>query len=117
MQRAFLDVNGVRTNVLTYGKWVEEAASEQPQDLILVIPGNPGVTGFYKMFMHTLHEKTGFPVWIVGHAGHDVPKKNAVCGVQGLKGNEELFGMKGQIEHKVYDNYLFLYPNSDGLLL
>jgi pimeloyl-ACP methyl ester carboxylesterase len=102
MQQAFLDVNGVRTNVLTFGKWVEESFKpSDPKDIILMIPGNPGVTGFYKMFMHTMHEKTGFPVWIVGHAGHEIPKNNTVDPIPPLKGNEDLFRMQGQIKHKI----------------
>lgn len=114
MQRAFLEINGVRTNVLTYGKWVEESFKPtEPKDVILVIPGNPGVTGFYKMFMHTLNEKTGYPVWIVGHAGHEIPRNNPICSVQALKGNEGLFGLKGQVEHKV----VCLLQNLSSILL
>ncbi|XP_044272644.1 lipid droplet-associated hydrolase [Tribolium madens] len=102
MQQAFLEINGVKTNVLTYGKWVEESFKpSEPKDIVLVIPGNPGLTGFYKMFMHTLNEKTGFPVWCVAHAGHEIPKKNPLFSIQRLKGNEGLFGLRGQVEHKL----------------
>ncbi|EFA08623.1 lipid droplet-associated hydrolase [Tribolium castaneum] len=115
MQQAFLELNGVRTNVLTYGKWVEESFKPtEARDIILVIPGNPGLTGFYKMFMHTLNEKTGFPVWIVGHAGHELPKKNSLFSVQPLQGNEGLFGLRGQVEHKL--DFIKKYVPEDARL-
>lgn len=96
----FLEINGVRTPVLTYGKWVEEDF-EDIQDLIVVIPGNPGHTGFYRTFMETLHEQTGFPVWMVGHAGHEMPDNNKIAPIPPLRGHEALYGLKGQGQHKV----------------
>lgn len=37
--------------------------------------GNPGVVGFYRTFMQTIHSVCGnhHPVWAVSHAGHCVP--------------------------------------------
>lgn len=37
--------------------------------------GNPGVVGFYRTFMQTIHSMCGYhhPVWAVSHAGHCVP--------------------------------------------
>lgn len=37
--------------------------------------GNPGVVGFYRTFMQTIHSVCGYhhPVWAVSHAGHCVP--------------------------------------------
>uniref|UniRef100_A0A4W5PT56 Lipid droplet-associated hydrolase n=1 Tax=Hucho hucho TaxID=62062 RepID=A0A4W5PT56_9TELE len=39
--------------------------------------GNPGVVGFYKTFMQTLHQTLGwrYPVWAVIHAGHCMEHK------------------------------------------
>lgn len=38
-------------------------------------PGNPGVVGFYRTFMETIHSMCDYrhPVWAVGHAGHCAP--------------------------------------------
>lgn len=37
--------------------------------------GNPGVVGFYRTFMQTIHRLCGYqhPVWAVSHAGHCTP--------------------------------------------
>lgn len=37
--------------------------------------GNPGVVGFYRTFMQTLHSmfEYQYPVWAVSHAGHCAP--------------------------------------------
>lgn len=37
--------------------------------------GNPGVVGFYRTFMQTLHRllEYQYPVWAVSHAGHCAP--------------------------------------------
>ncbi|GAA6093992.1 lipid droplet-associated hydrolase isoform X1 [Tachysurus ichikawai] len=66
---------GAVTELLKYGhKNLHTATknSNSPQVLILVIPGNPGVVGFYKTFMWTLYQAFNklYPVWAVSHAGH-----------------------------------------------
>ncbi|KAF3844299.1 hypothetical protein F7725_007462 [Dissostichus mawsoni] len=54
---------------------------------------NPGVVGFYKTFMRTLHRKLGYhhPVWAVSHAGHYASSA----------AEYDVFGLDGQIEHKL----------------
>uniref|UniRef100_A0A8B9KF53 Lipid droplet associated hydrolase n=1 Tax=Astyanax mexicanus TaxID=7994 RepID=A0A8B9KF53_ASTMX len=74
----FIYCKGVATELLKYGPRDLHAAAETPDPprvLILVIPGNPGVVGFYKTFMWTLYQAFNrrYPVWSVGHAGHCVP--------------------------------------------
>lgn len=98
MQQAYVEVGGVKTKILTWGRTLTD--SSDVNDLLLVIPGNPGVTRFYTMFLQTIHERTGIPVWIVGHAGHE-PPKNCEEGTPPLKGNEEVYGLEGQVRHKV----------------
>lgn len=41
----------------------------------LGFPGNPGVVGFYRTFMQTIHSMCDYrhPVWAVSHAGHCAP--------------------------------------------
>lgn len=38
-------------------------------------PGNPGMVGFYRTFMQTIHSMCDYrhPVWAVSHAGHCAP--------------------------------------------
>ncbi|KAM3595268.1 uncharacterized protein V6R79_020840 [Siganus canaliculatus] len=72
--------------------------------LFLIIPGNPGVVGFYKSFMQTIHSTVGYrhPVWAVSHAGHCVPP-NSMDMVEdsSIVENDDVFGLNGQIEHKL----------------
>lgn len=96
-----MEVNGVPTKVITWGKWIgDKFGPDDPKDLIICIPGNPGVTGFYTVFLQTIYEKVGYPVWLVGHAGHELPGHNG-ANIPPLKGNEHLYGVEGQVEHKV----------------
>lgn len=105
MQQAFVNINNVPTRVITWGKWIEESFQpEEPKDIIICIPGNPGLPGFYKEFLQTIHSKVGCPVWIVGHAGHEVPDNPSLYHLPDLQANGNLYGLQGQIEHKVIDN-------------
>lgn len=103
MNEAYLNINNVPTKVITWGKWVEESFKEnERKDIVICIPGNPGVTKFYTAFLQTVYEKVGFPVWIIGHAGHEHPhNKNNIYDVPPLKENEQLYSLQGQTDHKV----------------
>lgn len=101
MQEAFLDINGTKTNVLTYGRWVEDKSTSEDEHIILIIPGNPGITGFYKIFTLALHNYTKYPVWILSHAGHELPPGTASEEIPSFKCNQNIYGLQGQIEHKV----------------
>lgn len=103
MQQAHVELNGVRTKVVTWGRWIEESPKRGngPQDIILFITGNPGLTRFYNVFLQSLHQQTGIAVWAIGHAGHEPPVGATERDVPPLKGNEELYKMNGQIKHKV----------------
>jgi len=102
MKEAYLKINGVPTKVVTWGQWVEEDFTNcEDKKLILCIPGNPGITTFYKEFLQILHNRTNIPVWIVSHAGHEMPMNSELNCMPLLHENEQLFNLKGQIEHKV----------------
>lgn len=62
--------------------------------------GNPGVSGFYKKFAKTLYGNTEIPVWCVGHAGHNFPD-NVVMEFPKFEKHKSLYGLRGQIDHKV----------------
>lgn len=63
----FISINNVPTFVRTWGKWIEEPLDDT-RELILVLPGNPGVTSFYTIFLSRLYENLNreIPVWIIG---------------------------------------------------
>lgn len=107
MQQSYIDVNGVTTKVMTWGRGLQEVPEKDAkEDLIIMIPGNPGVTRFYTTFLQTVYEQTGCPIWIVGHAGHELPLSK-LCHIPPLEGNETLYGLKGQIDHKVRQFVIF----------
>ncbi|KAF7995938.1 hypothetical protein HCN44_007045 [Aphidius gifuensis] len=103
MHQAMLCCNGVQTQIITEGRWVEEGlASSGKKDLVLVIPGNPGVPGFYKKFIKyvKLQLPTEVPVWVVGHAGHVQPPKHLAFSSSESSHNN-LFNLNGQLRHKI----------------
>nr|XP_023023590.1 lipid droplet-associated hydrolase [Leptinotarsa decemlineata] len=106
MHQGYLEINGVRTKITTFGRWVEEN-SKNCEDIVILIPGNPGVVGFYDEFAKTIHKNLRFPVWCIGHAGHNLPKQK-LNPLPKLEGNEVLYGLKGQIEHKIdfFEKYI-----------
>lgn len=99
MKPSYIDVNGVKTKVVTWGKDLDELKKCGEEDLIVVIPGNPGITRFYTMFLQTVYEQVPYPIVIIGHAGHEPPANEDL--IPPLKGNECLYGLQGQIDHKV----------------
>lgn len=106
MYEAYLILNGVRTCITAHGKWVEESLIGI-KDVVIIIPGNPGVTTFYDRFAKTIHDQLGYPVWCIGHAGHNIPQEE-VTPFPKLALNPDLYGLKGQINHKVsYQPHFF----------
>ncbi|XP_052010035.1 lipid droplet-associated hydrolase-like isoform X3 [Xyrauchen texanus] len=98
---------GVVTELLKYGPTDLHASSKGPNPpklLILVIPGNPGVVGFYKTYMWTLYQTflRRYPVWAVSHAGHCMPPDTFdMIEDASVTEEEDVFGLDGQIEHKL----------------
>nr|XP_015212636.1 PREDICTED: lipid droplet-associated hydrolase isoform X3 [Lepisosteus oculatus] len=75
-----------------------------PEVLFLVIPGNPGIVGYYETFIQTLYNKLGqkYPVWAVSQAGHCVPPDNMdMIEDTDTMVIKDVFGLNGQIEHKL----------------
>ncbi|KAM4771729.1 lipid droplet-associated hydrolase [Rhinophrynus dorsalis] len=100
----FIYCCGAATQVLKFGPWkdlLKTSGNIQPKLLFLIIPGNPGVVGFYRTFMESLYCDLDqkYPVWAVSHAGHCAPPR----GMDMTHDNriEDIFGLNGQIEHKL----------------
>ncbi|CAK1602297.1 unnamed protein product [Parnassius mnemosyne] len=86
--------NSIQTSLITFGN----PSSSNGKDTIICITGNPGFVDFYLEFGQELHSKTGLPVCIIGHAGHD-NVSDMQCSK--LQGQEHLFNLKGQLKHKL----------------
>jgi len=114
MHTAFVKINNVPTKVITWGKWIEESFNPgDTRDIILCIPGNPGVTDFYVPFLQKLHELTGYSVWIIGHAGHELPENKNTHEFPSIKENGGgLYDLNGQINHKI--EFIQKYIPSDA---
>ncbi|GAB1297286.1 Lipid droplet-associated hydrolase [Apodemus speciosus] len=69
--------------------------------------GNPGHSPFYLPFAKALYSlmKSRFPVWIISHAGFSVTPKNKKILTAPQESNaqriEDVYGLNGQIEHKI----------------
>ncbi|KAL3272551.1 hypothetical protein HHI36_014023 [Cryptolaemus montrouzieri] len=96
MQEAFVNINNIPTKVVTVGRWITEKPEKDEDKIILIIPGNPGVTGFYKKFMQILYEKHQCPVWIISHTGHDRNRQKAIEGLF-----PRPLGLEEQVKQKI----------------
>ncbi|XP_013869173.1 lipid droplet-associated hydrolase isoform X2 [Austrofundulus limnaeus] len=113
-QRKFIYCSGAVTELLQFGP--SRLLSEH-KVLFLIIPGNPGVVGFYETFMQMLHSLSGHPVWAVSHAGHCAPP-DSMDMVEDASAAErdDVFGLNGQIEQKL-DFVRKHVPRETGLVL
>ncbi|XP_068136314.1 lipid droplet-associated hydrolase isoform X2 [Hyperolius riggenbachi] len=101
----FIYCLGAATQTLKCGPWrdLEKTTDEiPPKILFLIIPGNPGIVGFYRTFMQSLYCSFNgkYPVWAVGHAGHCSPPPGMDM-TDDTTEVEDVFGLNGQTEHKL----------------
>lgn len=68
----WVDVNGVATRVLCWGKPIDEDNKHELKRLVLCVCGNPGVTEFYEKFLQEVYRILNVPVWVLSHAGTNV---------------------------------------------
>ncbi|KAJ8289515.1 hypothetical protein GJAV_G00002200 [Gymnothorax javanicus] len=105
--REHLYCGGAVTETLKFGVQDLHPASRlhaSPRVVFILIPGNPGVVLFYRTFMQTLHEAFGrrYPIWAVSHAGHcSAPESMSMTGGPAHEQIEDVFGLNGQVEHKL----------------
>lgn len=121
MDTTVIDISGVPTRILTWGKKLGDKFDRK--EIVLFVTGNPGLSGFYITFLTTLFRflQGNIPVWIIGwlykwkllsknkqfhenyftgHAGHDEPEIETAK-IPRLKHNKNLYNIDGQINHKV----------------
>lgn len=82
--------------------------TKQPtKDILILIPGNPGLVDFYISYLDLIHEKfPNFEILCIGHAGF-IKSKN----------NKKIYDLEFQINHK-YDilKQLILSKNEQGIV-
>jgi len=81
--------------VQSWGTWIEDANT--PENIILVICGNPGITQFYKDFLNALYEKLHMTTWVVCHAGHEMPTGREL---ELSSGMNTMYDVTAQVKHK-----------------
>ncbi|XP_063298190.1 lipid droplet-associated hydrolase [Pelobates fuscus] len=107
MHEEFIYCGGAATEVLKYGPWInlKKTSGESPPKLLFfIIPGNPGIVGYYRTFMESLYRgfNEKYPVWAISHAGHCSPPKGMdMTNDTEIDPIEDIFGINGQIEHKL----------------
>ncbi|XP_069829215.1 lipid droplet-associated hydrolase isoform X2 [Dendropsophus ebraccatus] len=103
----FMYCLGAATQVLKFGPWrdLQKTSDEAPPKLLFfIIPGNPGVVGFYKTFMQSLYCGLNgkYPVWAISHAGLCTPPRGMDMTDENNHQIDDVYGLNGQIEHKLY---------------
>ncbi|ROT80635.1 putative UPF0554 protein C2orf43-like isoform X1 [Penaeus vannamei] len=93
LQRKELLVGKRPTEFLCVGPSFEE----NPSDIVLIIPGNPGVIGYYTSFMKTIYMtlKGTHAVWAVSHAGHCCTTYST------SQFGKDVYDLKDQVRHKI----------------
>ncbi|CAG9857015.1 unnamed protein product [Phyllotreta striolata] len=99
IKETYLEINRVPTRIATVGKQVGEQF-EDSEDLVILIPGNPGTVSFYDKFQRRIHEKLGCSVWCLGHAGHNFRTRKTEA-IPSMEDHKDLYGLDGQVKHKV----------------
>ncbi|XP_062981288.1 lipid droplet-associated hydrolase [Elgaria multicarinata webbii] len=105
VHKEFTYINGVATEVFKCGPWTDLWKNKSaPKVLFLVIPGNPGLAGYYQTFIQCLYSGLNqkYPVWVVSQAGQ-CKLPNGMAMVEGKDINEpdDVFGIHGQVRHKL----------------
>jgi len=89
----------VGKGVLTRYLWIGGDVSSKPKNVFVVVPGNPGLSGFYETLMillwRGLSDTSDTAIWCVSHAGHDTRADPPIN-----QENEDVYSLEGQIEHK-----------------
>jgi alpha-beta hydrolase superfamily lysophospholipase len=84
-------IDGIRTDILAIEACTPRRSSE-PATIFVIIPGNPGLADFYRLYMERVYALSykSIDVLCISHAGH--------C--PGLTDNAK-FDLKQQIHHKI----------------
>jgi len=70
----------------------------EDKNIYIIIPGNPGLAGFYQEFMETIYSSSSDPdlsIWAISHAGHHTQNPSTLP-------TDKTFGLEDQIIHKLH---------------
>lgn len=122
----WLMVDDIPTRLLSWGgrpgdKSLEASGSDS---VILLLTGNPGMVGFYETFLAEVYNQLAIPVWVISHAGHEIPskKEQEQTGVTIVNGIDKVYNVAEQVTHKAdfikqyipEDKKIFILAHSFG---
>ncbi|XP_027837933.2 lipid droplet-associated hydrolase isoform X1 [Aphis gossypii] len=113
----WVDVNGVATRVLCWGQSINDDNRHELKRVVLCVCGNPGITEFYEKFLQEVYRTLNVPVWVLSHAGHEVPPSNSEHKIPDPKMYPDLYTLKGQVEHKLRFIEKYVPDNCDLYLV
>merc|ERR1711976_806337 len=72
--------------------------TKSPKKIILIIPGNPGLSAFYEDFMVSLKNKIpeDYSIWTIAHGGHEKPPPDHNLTLPSIPENPGLFNLQAQ---------------------
>lgn len=68
MKSEYIKINDILTHVITWGKSLDDKFSNNENELIILLPGNPGILSYYTSFCSQLRDTIGYniPIWSIG---------------------------------------------------
>lgn len=103
MATTFVDVMGMSTKVRYWGKALDEPFEAHETELILLVPGSPGVTDFYLEFLEAMwnNYERKIPVWTMAYGGlYDLPGERSEL-PDYFSEKEQKYDLDGQVQHKI----------------
>lgn len=103
METVFVDVIGLPTKVLTWGRRLNEPFRSDETQLVLLVPGAPGLVEFYEEFLQTIWNdfERRIPVWAVAYGGlNELPGQQRSTIPDYSSDAEKCYDLLGQVEHK-----------------
>ncbi|XP_059620607.1 lipid droplet-associated hydrolase [Phlebotomus argentipes] len=99
----------ISSNVHSLG--FDDNPNHTAKEAIVIVPGNPGITGFYDTFAEEIYFKLDkkIPVLVTGHLGHQASHVDPP-----LQGNEHLYDLDGQVKNQI-KNILSTVPKDTNL--
>ena len=91
---------GSRTKFVVKNLYISSVAlpwrcSSKPKNVFVVVPGNPGLSGFYETLMillwRGLSDTSDTAIWCVSHAGHDTRADPPIN-----QENEDVYSLEGK---------------------
>lgn len=71
MNETYVEVRGIKTQVLSFGHTAGDPFDDSIKEMVLIIPGCPGIPKYYPTYMKTVYNylEKQMPVYTVSHCG------------------------------------------------